>query len=514
MSTNRLETYSCHKCHTLISDPNNILHCASCKHVYEFDCAGYSEKLYRLLSKESKKKWKCKKCLRLNPSTSTNEISNVTIRNTGVTKKSQENKKHLLLSTQKDDVVSEDKIFINVSTENSFDTLSTINNTDKLMEENINLKKSLQDELKKNSILQSEVNYLKHNKETINNTQNEMDAMEIITPLKHKIKKKVEENIQLYDRITELENENKKLYQMLKDASSTSISSNSNKDKQARVIETKAMQCHIKKLNLKIRNLQNNLTKMTEENENLNKELEELKSKAKFISHLNNCSDLMDEFTSKLSNYMENLNYTLNKETDKDTLKKPTNCSNNEEKCKKPKLLLLSDYHGTEIISSLSKIRKGDYNFNADIIYMATTNRVLKDVETKTAQFSKRDCVVIMCGVNDYNVRPIRLVLNDLETCVKKMTHTNIVLCHIPNSVSPNSTTYNEYVNRFNSALSRRFASFKQVYLQTTDPNLNEYDYQCDGYKLCRSGKFKLACSLNHALKSINEHFYNSSSFL
>jgi hypothetical protein len=71
---------TCNKCKRKV-DIRDTLLCALCNNRYEFDCAGYSEKLYRIAKPDSKKKWKCKNCLlSYKESTSTKTPSFVTIR--------------------------------------------------------------------------------------------------------------------------------------------------------------------------------------------------------------------------------------------------------------------------------------------------------------------------------------------------------------------------------------------------------------------------------------------------
>lgn len=64
----------CCKCKSSIN-LKQALKCTLCKKHYDFDCSGTSEKLYRLMDKNTRQKWKCKECIR----TEKNQ-SNVTVR--------------------------------------------------------------------------------------------------------------------------------------------------------------------------------------------------------------------------------------------------------------------------------------------------------------------------------------------------------------------------------------------------------------------------------------------------
>lgn len=72
---------ACHKCRSIVDSKDAIM-CSMCKNTYEFDCAGFSEKLYRLMRQESRKNWKCKQCIQLNRklNMSDSDQSNVTTR--------------------------------------------------------------------------------------------------------------------------------------------------------------------------------------------------------------------------------------------------------------------------------------------------------------------------------------------------------------------------------------------------------------------------------------------------
>lgn len=56
---------ACYKCQSIIDSKDAII-CSLCKNTYEFDCAGFSEKLYRLMKKDTRKTWKCKQCIHPN----------------------------------------------------------------------------------------------------------------------------------------------------------------------------------------------------------------------------------------------------------------------------------------------------------------------------------------------------------------------------------------------------------------------------------------------------------------
>lgn len=74
---------TCSKCKRKV-DPKNTMICSLCRKSFEFDCVGYSERLYRLKDAAAKKKWKCIECCQKSKGTSTpySALSHVTTRKT------------------------------------------------------------------------------------------------------------------------------------------------------------------------------------------------------------------------------------------------------------------------------------------------------------------------------------------------------------------------------------------------------------------------------------------------
>ncbi|CAG9790680.1 unnamed protein product [Diatraea saccharalis] len=52
----------CFKCKNEVDIKDTLL-CHICNNRFEFDCAGFSEKLYRIMKSDTKKNWKCKNCI-------------------------------------------------------------------------------------------------------------------------------------------------------------------------------------------------------------------------------------------------------------------------------------------------------------------------------------------------------------------------------------------------------------------------------------------------------------------
>lgn len=86
----------CYKCNSSVDVRDTVL-CSACNNRFHFDCAGLSEKLYRLKDEDSKKKWKCKTCA---SSKKCNKLptgrSNVTLRKPQKQKQKQVQKQNLI----------------------------------------------------------------------------------------------------------------------------------------------------------------------------------------------------------------------------------------------------------------------------------------------------------------------------------------------------------------------------------------------------------------------------------
>ncbi|KAF9405921.1 hypothetical protein HW555_013517 [Spodoptera exigua] len=77
------EKATCFKCRKSVDIKETAL-CSICNHRYEFDCDGYPEGTYRLMDTESKKRWKCKTCLKNNKKVQdASNVTNITTRKKG-----------------------------------------------------------------------------------------------------------------------------------------------------------------------------------------------------------------------------------------------------------------------------------------------------------------------------------------------------------------------------------------------------------------------------------------------
>lgn len=131
---------TCNKCKEKVDSKKTLL-CTLCKNHFEYDCIGYSEKLHRLKDTATKKSWRCKTCEQKQKVHSTPNNSGTPIAST--TKKSSlphlnqgppindKNKEKpnkdqdiILITDQRNRTEKKCEYKVNVSTNNSFQSLS------------------------------------------------------------------------------------------------------------------------------------------------------------------------------------------------------------------------------------------------------------------------------------------------------------------------------------------------------------------------------------------------------
>lgn len=114
---------TCYKCKKLVNIKSTAL-CSACDNRYELDCDGYPEHTYRLKDAESRKKWRCKVCIRSKKYANTDYTPNITVRKK-VTPMETPSPTEQPQSTK--DVVRED----------SFKRQSTVQNTADLLDSHV-----------------------------------------------------------------------------------------------------------------------------------------------------------------------------------------------------------------------------------------------------------------------------------------------------------------------------------------------------------------------------------------
>lgn len=279
----------------------------------------------------------------------------------------------------------------------------------------------------------------------------------------------------------------------------------------------------------KIKELYRKISKLTSETLKLKNKLEIMKTKDVTLSKLRHTSRILQKQAMDIvQKYDDNVKTKQNVEITQDTNSKESSTVNNENvhkanynlnyftDDKRPKLLLISDFHGAELISKINKIRNNDYETRADIIYHGSTKRVLQGLEDKTQNFNKGDCVVIMCGscdISDSNP-DLKQIVKDYKETLGKLANTNVIVCNIPGRIGVEWNDYNKCVQILNDMFKNEFGKLDNVFMTSIDNNLTPFDFCDNGYKLKNSGKFKTALAINMALKKINLKFYNGLSFL
>ncbi|KAJ2947418.1 hypothetical protein O0L34_g17197 [Tuta absoluta] len=334
------------------------------------------------------------------------------------------------------------------------------------------------------------------------------------------------QTLRLQYKINNLESEKSTLLQLTKNYQNKT----SRIDYEQKNKEIKQLENIISKRNDTIKKLRKRLNNITNELQHLKIRFDNIKAKDITMHKMQHTARILQNTALKL----QQINVSSSKNNEKEALShdteetstKPnasglTDISSGEritdseqELSHKPKLLLLSDFHGTDLIDKISKIRKNDYDVSADIIYHGTTERVLQNLQEKTRSFNKKDCIVIICGSTDSHSNDVVKSVNIIKDTATQLTNTNVVICNIPGSIDTKNVEYNNFVNKFNDKLATELLGFDNIHFQCIDYNLTPHDFKIDGYKLKYSGKFKIAVAVNNSLRLVNEKYYNGSNFL
>jgi hypothetical protein len=503
---------ACSKCKKTLRN-KDFLKCSGCHKSFDLQCTGnVTSKRYLLMTPDTRNVWKCKNC---------HEMSQKTTK-----KQTYDPKPDNITEQSKDNITRRKRVALPKST--SYNNVSQA-----LSEENI-----------MSSTLRDISTY--ESPRSLPNTSY-MESSKVVA-LRAQVEDLTVELSSAHDEISNLNIENKYLHKLLEDCKKKNHVYNTllteqplNKFTPSKVTaesspvvsskptnieaenKIKMLESEITNLNKKIKTLQIKLSNTLTVNKEIKLKSDTLINKSITLSRIQQSTKTLQKTIKQLEQRVTN-NSSLEK-CDEDLIKSHILHEENifqreyEIKCddvmpSKPKLLLLSDFHGAELLLPLSKIRRNDYDFSADILHYGTTERVLQNVQEKIVNFKKSDCLVIMCGGSDYRVTPLKCILNLLETTINKAVHTNVVICNIPYSINDASEHYNNFIHKLNSAIQNKFSNLPHVWLQPSNVYLGRTDYQNDGNQLSYNGKWKLAQYLNKTLRTVNEAYYNSCNFL
>jgi hypothetical protein len=510
--TKSTKSNTCHKCKKAIK-ASNFLKCSICMNVYDLLCVKMTAKVFITMSNDSKEKWKCKNCTGLDKKlTKTQKLDTSEIQNSYSIRDNITQRKRVLQKSPSceslsntisiTDIMSSTLIndslsrrsLPNVShSENSqivelrsqVEALNTELSSahaeiDKLNTENSGLRKQIEELQKKINIYTTLLNDDTTKRTTPAKTRYALSSPSLKSDMENKLPETLNKIKILEDEIAKLVKNNKQL--------------------QAKLSSVLKTNTQIKRKSATLENKNITLTRIQQSTKILQNTAYQLKQLSKNVTTEN-----ADSATS--------IHLSLPHEKENTTNNIAENVFNRREH--KPKLLLLSDFHGADLLLPLSRIRKNDYDFTADIIKYGSTERVLQGLKEKIGTFTKCDSVVVMCGGSDFNINSINKVLSIFEEIAKDATHTNVIFCDIPYSIRNDADNYNNYVGKFNYALHKKFNNnCSHVWLQPNSIYLGTMEYRMNGIELNSRGKYKLAQCVNYVLKNINEAFYNKGAFL
>lgn len=469
-----LHSETCNKCKKNIIGTKDTLRCAGCNSIYDFDCAGLSEKLYRLMKPESKKKWKCKSCihkpkqlhspskvtLRRKTNATISKSRNITALKqtsaqidgspntiqTATSEESLASPKELTMYTpaiETDDERQSDDSHYGMLSRSADLTYNNTQETQQLkikIDDLTSLLASTQKELE-NTILEN-ITFQKE----ISKLTTKIELLEAICrePPSKKIKQR-RQSIAAYDLST-TPVQLKTLNHCRK--SQTSFYGSHTNEKIPKITF----------LQNKITQLEEDLAKALEEIVNLNEEITALTYKLKtgletpLFGSLELLSNIRHKTQEPGKEYSDNAQvYTTDKHT--------------------RKLCVISSSRRYNILHNI----RNNESFNGyQVCHFITANVgieiLLRDIDIKLKEYSMEDFCVVLIGEADFNVsQDYKTLITSIKMKLHEITNTNIILV-TPTYICGKSL-YNYRVEIFNKLLNQDMATYK--YGSIIDSNRN-----------------------------------------
>lgn len=429
----------CYTCKKQV-DPKSTIQCSLCKNYFEFECAGYSEKLYRLKNSEDRRQWKCKTCdSKSNKKQTPN--TNVTLRKKQSPLKSTKNvtPTSSLQSTpmrQSSDICdshiltpsgspnTSEQLFSRSMDHTSIDTIMV---------------QELKDTIE---LLQIQ----------LASSQNELDNT-------------LMENSDLQRCITKLTKENgilKSLCQTplseskLKKRYSTSLTDSNNVFTPPRLRTAYNTNPEHNKL---ILSLQQNITQLEQKLIQAQDEISKLKEQIKTLQN-----------NSRLSNICKPINYTI------DCIDQ-TQAQQKTENTTKHKVCFLSTDRRNNLLPLIEEKFKKDYNIVHYLSSGSGIREMLRNLNAKVENYTLEDYCILIIGENDFKTTQNYIDLVTLiRDTLKTQSHTNIIICLPVYNCGYYSNVFNWRVETFNNLLYLDVSTHEYAYIMDSNSNLS-YDY-------------------------------------
>jgi hypothetical protein len=170
----------------------------------------------------------------------------------------------------------------------------------------------------------------------------------------------------------------------------------------------------------------------------------------------------------------------------------------------KRKVSIYSDSHGRGIAGMLNDIN-GDQNlcFDGSVKPGAEFKDVVNGCENIGEKFTGSDFMVLLGGTLDIYHNKSNCVIETLKQLLPKLSHTNVIVCHLPYRYDlPTTSCVNIEIGKVNALISKICQSFKNVWIL----NIGKLDrrlHTTHGLHLNKQGKRFVSNEIIKVLKKV-----------
>lgn len=478
----------CNKCSKALTDRQNLT-CAKCKYIYHLNCTEVTFQRYKIMDQERKKAWKCAYCwekyhqeMKANTDPSPKSVEKETPENIIVTPLPEHTSEpnvpkipsvectpnHTFTETPQNYVTERNKIVINVSTENSFSSLTTDEDLDDIH----GIMNRSCPEI--NTCTRS---YIQELNEKIGYLQEKLVAADT------EINEILLENGAMKKKLSEYEIKIKQLTDICRSTSAIKpIHASSQKKKN-------------RKKNVNRHTLDFSVTDDTE-----------------LVPQCNSSSlidkNMKEQILTNLTPETDELNSLQQTAPGESRLQNDKLLQNEPTKSRR-RVLLLADENGAELRNLLDKYLGEEFHLKSILKPSAPLEEVLNGGISDCKDFTKSDYVIILAGSHDKN--PVKFQ-STLQYCVNVLKDTNILFGKIYN---------NKYlsVNKLNNMLKSINNNFDNIHISEL---IHTYRNKIHRLNSCRSlimdiilvdykNKCKREKSNNNSFLGIKSQTYNRS---
>lgn len=461
----------CHKCKKNV-EARETAQCMMCENRFEFECAGFPEKVYRMMDQKSKNQWKCKTCIPKPKETVTPNTPELVTRHF-----SAYAAEHSPCTPQ---VTMRSKIRNNFPGNVSTD-LTSSDDENRSLSSTLLMNRSCPD-LTIN--VHEELAQVKHELATV---QGKLESAE------EEISNQLSE---IFSQKKEIEMYKSKIAYLTRlSLSSPAIGNHSPSPLRTRN-QTKTRD----------QNPSPALTSKSPDAEIIIK----LKSQIKSLEiKLNEANKEIEKLHNKLELLDKNLSsYQLQDETQSsEILKHPRqdfhipysrNCNK-----RRGKLCIISTDDYKNVLLSLEKI-KCEYNYCHYKMPGCGIKHQLENIESKLMGFTKNDFCIILLGDKDFNKsNDLKALITYIRNILVNISYTNILICLPTYSCNYYANIFNWRVERFNNLLYQDNLKYEYCFIIDSNLNLNYNTTMFNRYT-GNLNNFGLKTLLLLALENIN----------